>query len=130
MATDPNPLNYAREMLGNEDAPHFAVERLDGTAAIARYAPRVVLCAFMCVGEDWTPAWREAGGVGTYVLIGTLGFGPRSYVALNRVPSPDGYERLLLREVSSHMLDASDEGAEAATGAAHLCAVAFVQTGT
>lgn len=46
------------------------VELLSYTAALARYRPACVLCAWMPLGEDWTPAFRACPSVRAYLLIG------------------------------------------------------------
>jgi hypothetical protein len=128
-ATEPFPTGYAQAEeaiygpdVGGQLSCH--VEPLDADGAIATHRPSVVLCAFMTAGEDWTAAWRKAG-VEEYVLIGDLGEGPQQY-SLNR-DDHGGYERVLLREVSSEMIDAGQaalEGSSAET-AGYLVAVSF-----
>lgn len=39
-------------------------------AALARYRPAVVVCAWMPLGQDWTPAFRACPSVRQYLLIG------------------------------------------------------------
>lgn len=46
------------------------VEPLSYHEALARYSPRFVLCSWMPLGEDWTPAFRECPSVRGYLLIG------------------------------------------------------------
>lgn len=43
---------------------------LDYAAALAAYQPDVVLCAWMPLGEDWTPVFRACASVRAYFLIG------------------------------------------------------------
>jgi hypothetical protein len=129
VATDPFPDGYAQAeaaIYGPTIGGRLScqVEPLDADGAIAKHRPAILLCAFMTAGEDWTAAWRAAG-VDEYVLIGDLGFGPLQY-SLNRDDHGD-YERVLLREVSSELLDAGQaalEGSPAET-AGYLVAVAY-----
>ncbi|WP_347490872.1 hypothetical protein [Desulfoscipio sp. XC116] len=38
--------------------------------ALKKYSPRLVICSWMPGGCDWTPAFRSAGSVDAYILIG------------------------------------------------------------
>ncbi len=51
---------------GGRIAPPVAMAQED---AVARFAPRVVLCSWM-PEEDWTAAWRAHPSVEAYVLLG------------------------------------------------------------
>lgn len=46
------------------------VEPLSYEAALARYRPALVLCSWMPLGEDWTPAFRACPSAREYLLIG------------------------------------------------------------
>ena len=46
------------------------VEPLGYAEALARYRPAFVLCSWMPLGEDWTPAFRACPSVRDYLLIG------------------------------------------------------------
>ena len=113
VATDLDP----RPDLGLGDAAAMLsgqVERLDHATAIRRYEPYIVLCAWMSLGQDWTPAWRDLG-VQEYVLIGELaeaGTADERCYSLNRQAHGE-YGRVVLEEVSQSMLsihDARDVG--------------------
>jgi hypothetical protein len=131
VATDISPRNFQHVSLGDvEETESFAVSTLSSDAALAQLRPSLVLCAFMGIGQDWTPAWREAG-VAEYVLIGALGEGEHSYRCLNE-PAPSGYAKLLLEDVSRELIDPADPGRAAGAdepagrrGSSTLCAVAF-----
>ena len=104
--------------------------KLASDAALAQLRPALVLCAFMGIGQDWTPAWRKAG-VAEYVLIGALGEGEHSYRCLNE-PAPLGFDKYLLEDVSRELIDPADPGRAAGAdeaagrrGSSTLCAVAF-----
>lgn len=47
-----------------------AVEALSYTAALARHKPVFVLCSWMPLGKDWTPAFRACPSVRSFLLIG------------------------------------------------------------
>ena len=85
------------------------VDKLDHASAIRKYAPHIVLCAWMSLGSDWTPSWRELG-IQEYVLIGELAEGgtadDRCY-SLNR-ESHGAYGRVVLEEVSQAILSIHD----------------------
>ena len=103
--TDPMPKARVREVMGStaDEPVDFPVEVNDSEGALVCHRPSLVLCAFMGCGQDWTAAWRAAG-VKEYVLLGALGEGETSYRCLNE-PAPDGYEKLLLEDVSRELLD-------------------------
>lgn len=129
VATDPFPTGYAQAesaIYGPAVGGRLScqVEPLDADGAIAKHRPAIVLCSFMTAGEDWTAAWRAAA-VDEYVLIGDIGSGPQQY-SLNRDNHGD-YERELLREVSSELLDAGQAALEGspAERAGYLVAVAY-----
>lgn len=46
------------------------VEPLGYAEALARHRPAFVLCSWMPLGEDWTPAFRACPSVRDYLLIG------------------------------------------------------------
>ena len=111
----------------------FWVERMDASAAIAKHKPLIVLCAWMTIGDDWTPSWREMG-VPEYILIGSRLRGgpqhnnaPREYVySLDADHAP--YERMPLDDVSKHLLGIADAlPAEDSPfcGQGSVCAVAY-----
>lgn len=117
VATDPQPRPTPTAPNGA-----FPVAALDDAAAIAAHAPvALVLCAWMPVGQDWTPRWRNAL-VAEYVLIGALA---DDSLPCNR--THPGYERELLRDVSRHMLHHGDADREQIErrGGGLACAVAF-----
>lgn len=103
---DPRPdlgLGDAAAMLSGQ------VERLDHASAIRKYAPQIVLCAWMSLGSDWTPTWRELG-IQEYVLIGELaeaGTADDRCYSLNR-ESHGAYERVVLEGVSQAILSIHD----------------------
>ena len=74
------------------------VESLPYATALARYRPRIVLCAWMPLGEDWTPAFRACPAVADYILIGEGPGGctgtPESFAA------PPPWRRASLRDVA------------------------------
>lgn len=77
----------------------FPVKALDDAAAIAAHAPvTIILCTWMPPAEDWTRRWR-AKRVAEYVLVGALG---DEQLTCNK--EHPGYERIMLAEVSRHML--------------------------
>ena len=47
-----------------------AVETLDAESALARHAPRLVLCSWLPSGLDWTQAMRACESVREYILLG------------------------------------------------------------
>lgn len=95
--------------------------QLTDVEAIEKYDAGLVLCAWMDIGHDWTPAWR-ARGVREYVLIGDLSTDEPSYSLNNQHP---GYARLLLEEVSREMWDPRSAPPEGGRRTTSLCAVAF-----
>ena len=101
----------------------FPCAPLDHSAALAQHAPvALVLCAWMPPGEDWTPSFRAAK-VPEYVLLGDCNARPDA--SYNR--EHPGYERVLLEDVSRHMLHFSDAQPEltAKRGGGIACAVAY-----
>jgi hypothetical protein len=74
------------------------VEPLPYAVALARYQPGIVLCAWMPLGEDWTPAFRACPAVADYILIGEGPGGctgtPESFAA------PPPWRRTSLRHVA------------------------------
>ena len=117
-ATDPKPQPTPSHPQGR-----FPVDACDDAAALARFAPvSLLLCAWMPRTEDWTSRWREAR-VPEYVLIGECADMTHAY---NRVAA-DGYERVMLHEVSRHLLHHSDADHQltAQRGGGVCCAVAF-----
>src|SRR5438270_272690 len=74
------------------------IEPLPYTTALARYQPGIVLCAWMPLGEDWTPAFRTCASVTDYILIGEGPGGctgtPESFAA------PPPWRRASLRDVA------------------------------
>jgi len=74
------------------------VEPLPYATALARYQPGIVLCAWMPLGEDWTPAFRACPAVTDYILIGEGPGGctgtPESFAA------PPPWRRTSLRDVA------------------------------
>lgn len=101
----------------------FPCAPLDHSAAIAQHGPvALVICAWMTPGEDWTPAFRAAR-VPEYVLLGDCCANPAA--SYNREHA--GYERVLLKDVSRHMLHFSDAQPELAAkrGGGVACAVAY-----
>lgn len=72
-------------------------------------------------GADWTPRWRAAR-VPEYILLGEVADPSHSYNS-----SHEGYERVLLPEVSRNMLHVSDGDPRLVErrGAGVCCAVAF-----
>ena len=125
IATDPTP----------QPSP-FKVHKLNDEAAIRTHAPGILLCAWMSIGQDWTPRWRRAK-IHEYVLIGALGAkakrdDPPSYShSLCFDHSP--YTRHLLDEVSAELLpiEAGMESpsAQADPGYSRVCAVAYRRPG-
>lgn len=101
----------------------FPCEAMDHSTAIASHGPvAVLLCAWMPHGEDWTPAWRSAR-VAEYVLLGDVCSSPEA--SYNR--EHPGYERVVLEDVSRHMLHYSDAVPELAAkrGSGVACAVSY-----
>jgi len=131
----------------------FPVEALDAHAAVVKYKPVIVVCAWMAIGEDWTVQWRQEG-VAEYVLIGeqatlTLPNVPHALPAstplLDRPPGKSklglcpsyplisdhpGYQRALLEDVSRHMIHVGDtqlSGRAAFEEPGRACAVAYTR---
>ena len=46
------------------------VERAGYVEALARHRPAAILCSWMPLGEDWTPAFRACPAARAYLLIG------------------------------------------------------------
>ena len=53
-------------------SPVAPVEQLDVAAALAAHNPRIVLCAFMPLGVDFTAAIRQCESVEAYLLLGEI----------------------------------------------------------
>ena len=60
--------SYARELVRVDGL----VGRLPYEEALRVYAPQIVLCAWMPLGDDWTAAFRAAPSVSHYVLLGEV----------------------------------------------------------
>ena len=101
----------------------FPCDALGATAALKRHRDAaIVVCAWMPSDADWTPELRAAR-VPEYVLLGACCAEPSaSYNATH-----PGYERVVLTDVSRHMLHYSDATPELAQrrGGGVACAVAF-----
>ena len=100
----------------------FPVEALDDTAALSAHGPAaIVLSAWLPPQRpDPTPAWRAAG-VREYVFVGDL-------TDPHMNAQPKGYKRVVLPEVSYHLLHVADAMPELAArreGVGSLCAVAW-----
>ena len=120
IATDP-------VLLGSQ----YPVERLTAARAIAKLRPRIVLCAWMTTGEDWTPEWRqEPGAVDEYVLIASrLSGNLEGSTNVYPLDKDHGrYERHVLEEVSTHLLGIADalprSGGPFGEGGS-VCAIAY-----
>ena len=88
----------------------FPCKAMDQSAAIGAHGPvAIVLCAWMPSAQDWTPTWRAAG-VAEYILLGDCCADSK---ARYNEQHP-GYERMLLPDVSRHMLHYSDAQPELA----------------
>eukprot|EP00316_Scyphosphaera_apsteinii_P023827 CAMPEP_0119317586 /NCGR_PEP_ID=MMETSP1333-20130426/43640_1 /TAXON_ID=418940 /ORGANISM="Scyphosphaera apsteinii, Strain RCC1455" /LENGTH=336 /DNA_ID=CAMNT_0007323565 /DNA_START=540 /DNA_END=1550 /DNA_ORIENTATION=- len=101
----------------------FPIEKMGWREAINFYRPKLVLCAWMTCGEDWTQGFQDAA-VAEYVLIGDVAAG----YSLARAHPP--YLRTVLTQVSSELLCISDFNSKpvASMGSAvqgSCCAVAF-----
>ncbi|HET8628431.1 MAG TPA: hypothetical protein VFL91_13490 [Thermomicrobiales bacterium] len=71
-------------------------------AALARYRPAVVVCSWMPLGEDWTPAFRACPSVRHYLLIGEGPGGCTGTPASFAAPPPWRGESL--RDLARHGL--------------------------
>ena len=128
-----DPIVISREVRATDATPlqgsSFWVERYDARQAVETHDPLIVVCAWMTVGADWTPAWREAG-VCEYVLIGGLldehhKARTTGVYALSHEQPP--YERVLLEDVSRELTGIADvvEDGPYGAGAGSVCAVSY-----
>lgn len=76
------------------------VEPLSYTEALARTQPALVLCAWMPLAEDWTPAFRACPSVREYVLIGEGPGGCTGAATTFEAPAP--WVREALPEIARH----------------------------
>ena len=123
IATDPTP-----------QPSTFKVHKLNDEAAIRTHAPAILLCAWMSIGEDWTPRCRRAK-VDEYVLIGSLGTkrdDPPSY-SLSPCFDCSPYTRHVLEDVSAELLPIEagrePQSTQADPGYSRICAVAYRRPG-
>ena len=118
--------------------PDVEVEMLEQSAAVAKFAPTLVLCSWMPGGEDWTATWRSAPSVKEYVLLGvpdtgvcgneyrTWGVG-RGDASVNLSPAEmDGFERVDVHAVSRWQLCCVDRPSFEEVG--HSRCVSFRRT--
>ena len=103
----------------------YPVERIEAASHVRAVKPEMVICAWMGTGADWTAQWRTAN-VLEYVLIGYEGdmpAGSGSYALTHEHPP---YERVVLPEVSRHLLGIADAmPGRADAPSQHLVAVAY-----
>ena len=76
------------------------VEPLSYSEALARTEPALVLCAWMPLGEDWTPAFRTCPSVCEYLLIGEGPGGCTGAAATFDAPAP--WIREALPQIARH----------------------------
>jgi hypothetical protein len=80
IATDCDLRPHPRQKLSTtapaaDDRAAPLVHAMDYSRAIARYAPDLVLCAWMPMDTDWSAAFRRAPSVREYVLLGEAEWG-------------------------------------------------------
>lgn len=103
-----------------DESGAFPVERMSAEEAVEAYKPQIILCSWMSIADDWTPAFR-APSVQEYILIGEVDYGVsgrawNTWGVADSAPTPgqvppfesDGFERVDLHDISWLQIARSD----------------------
>jgi len=75
-ATDPDHRPAPRQRVGVSAKDNvYPVEPLDYKEALKKYRPKIVLCSWMPMGQDWSAEVRKTESVVEYILVGEADFG-------------------------------------------------------
>lgn len=101
----------------------FPVEKLDCEAALEKYKPQMVICAWMTPDQDFSKVFRADPSVKEYLLIGEPGgYGSQEMFEDDRgkygTPSyqKDGFSKTFLNEVEKYQVCVNDSPSASSQG--------------